>query len=284
MKQIINQFFTYVKRKYLIITAVLVVLLFLSLISLGFLKLPILSEGELNTWKLIVQVLGGGLLLYGLHLNNKRIIVNENQVKVTEDGNVTERFKNAIEHLGSKSDTIRLGGIYALYRIAKDSEKDRESIQNILCSYVRKFNRKEDGLIELQSLIDLLTDSTVFNSNNIDFSLANLKRIDFANRNLSGATLQHANFTESVLLSTNLSSANLLNANFTGATLAMANLENALTLGANFSYANLYRAKELEFELLRTADSLYRIQLSDESLLKKLKEEHPELFVKPEEE
>ena len=58
--------------------------------------------------------------------------------KMTHERLVTERFSKAVEHLQSKEETVRIGGIYALERIAKDSKKDYWTIMDVLTSYVRE--------------------------------------------------------------------------------------------------------------------------------------------------
>lgn len=64
--------------------------------------------------------------------------IAEASLKATEEKQVTERFSKAIELLGSKELEVRLGAIYALERIAKDSEKDYWTIMEILTAYVRE--------------------------------------------------------------------------------------------------------------------------------------------------
>ena len=62
----------------------------------------------------------------------------------TEDGRITDRFSKAVEQLGarnsdgSKQIEPRLGGIYALERIARDSARDAWPIMEILSAYVRE--------------------------------------------------------------------------------------------------------------------------------------------------
>lgn len=56
---------------------------------------------------------------------------------MTHERLVTERFSKAVEHLQSEDETVRIGGIYALERIAKDSERDYWTIMDLLTSYVR---------------------------------------------------------------------------------------------------------------------------------------------------
>jgi hypothetical protein len=59
------------------------------------------------------------------------------QLHTAREGQVTDRFTRAIDHLGSDQLDIRLGGIYALERIARDSKADRPTIAEVLTSYVR---------------------------------------------------------------------------------------------------------------------------------------------------
>ncbi|MFF2397423.1 pentapeptide repeat-containing protein [Nocardia sp. NPDC058114] len=50
---------------------------------------------------------------------------------------MTERFTNAVENLGSDKINVRLGGIYSLERLAKDSTKDQPTIIEILSGFIR---------------------------------------------------------------------------------------------------------------------------------------------------
>ena len=45
-------------------------------------------------------------------------------LEVTEQGQYTDRYTKAIGQFGSKEIDMRIGGIYALERIAQDSERD----------------------------------------------------------------------------------------------------------------------------------------------------------------
>lgn len=59
-------------------------------------------------------------------------------VKIAEEKQITERFSKAVELLGSDKIDIRLGGIYALERIAKDSPKDHWTIMEVLTSFIQE--------------------------------------------------------------------------------------------------------------------------------------------------
>lgn len=54
------------------------------------------------------------------------------QLQLSRHGQATESFAAAIAHLGDPSVDVRLGGIYALERIARSSTADRRTIGEIL--------------------------------------------------------------------------------------------------------------------------------------------------------
>ena len=65
-------------------------------------------------------------------------------LRLTEQGQITGRFSNAIDHLGAinedggKNLELRLGGIYALEQIASASEEYHLPIMEVLTAYVRE--------------------------------------------------------------------------------------------------------------------------------------------------
>ncbi|TQD24920.1 hypothetical protein [Methanolobus vulcani] len=69
----------------------------------------------------LAQIIGGFGIFVGLFLTWKRVSAAEKNVEVLEDGQITERFTRAIEQFKSEITEVRLGGIYALGRIASDS-------------------------------------------------------------------------------------------------------------------------------------------------------------------
>jgi hypothetical protein len=86
----------------------------------------------------IAQILGGTALLSGLYFTWRTLQVNR-------EGQITERFTRAIDQLGATDDAgnprleIRLGGIYALERIARDSPtRDYSTVMEVLTAYVRE--------------------------------------------------------------------------------------------------------------------------------------------------
>src|SRR5690606_7462200 len=102
-------------------------------------------EGIRNLVWAMATVFAGAAGLYGLYLAGRRTAALDRQAQVAHDhrvlaeqGQITERFTKAVEQLGSSEISIRLGAIYALERIAKDSERDLTTIMETLAAFVRE--------------------------------------------------------------------------------------------------------------------------------------------------
>ncbi len=54
---------------------------------------------------------------------------------------VTELYTKAVEQLGSDHAAVRLGGLYALERVAQNTPGQRQTIVNVLCAYLRMPSR-----------------------------------------------------------------------------------------------------------------------------------------------
>lgn len=64
-----------------------------------------------------------------------------------EERRVTELYTKAVEQLGSEKAPVRLGGLYALERLGQDNPKQRQTIVNVWCAYLRMpFDGPEEGI------------------------------------------------------------------------------------------------------------------------------------------
>lgn len=92
----------------------------------------------------LAQIFGGVAVGIGLYYTWRRITIAENELKVSQESQITERFTRAVDQLGAIDQfgnpaiKIRFGGIYALERIANESKKDYWPIMEILTAYVKK--------------------------------------------------------------------------------------------------------------------------------------------------
>jgi Pentapeptide repeats (9 copies) len=50
---------------------------------------------------------------------------------------ITELYTKAVEQLGSDKAPVRLGGLYALERLAQDNREHRQTIVSVICAYLR---------------------------------------------------------------------------------------------------------------------------------------------------
>src|SRR5215467_2757820 len=64
-------------------------------------------------------------------------------VELTEQGQVTDLYSRAIEQLGSDKLDVRIGGIYALERVAQDSPADHPTVMEVLAALIRERSREQ---------------------------------------------------------------------------------------------------------------------------------------------
>lgn len=208
-------------------------------------------------------------------------------LKATEEKQITERFSKAVELLGSEKIEVRLGGIYALERIAKDSPKDHWTIMEVLTSFIREKsplqpeqkprteplgqdNQTSQSNPQDNTLPKIATDVqaalTVIGRRNfkedkgkINLRSTNLSQVDFRVAHLEGAILYEAH----------LKGAHLAEAHLKGADFRAACLEGAILVKAHLEGADLSRA-HMEGAILRVAHlegaSLYEAHLEGSDL------------------
>ena len=182
----------------------------------------------------------------------------------TELGQRQERLKNAIEHLGSSYESVRMGGAYELFHLAQDIPDLRQTILDILCAHIRQTTgqeqyQKEYSLHpseEIQTLLTLLfvRDHNVFELCEVDLKKGWLcgadlfqARLDWAD--LSDAQLQNTSFSGAQLRRANLFGAQLRASHLVGAHLYGACLYGAQLHGANLGKAVLYGADLFDAQL-----------------------------------
>jgi hypothetical protein len=85
----------------------------------------------------MLQGLGGLAVVVGAFYTYRQVQTGRRQLDIAQQGQVTEHFTRAIDQLGSMNLDVRLGGIYALERIARDSPDDQPTIGEVLTAYIR---------------------------------------------------------------------------------------------------------------------------------------------------
>jgi len=238
----------------------------------------IISAGVVTA---VVGLIG---VVIGQYLTGRR---HSEDLRLREQGQITERFTRAIDQLGATNDKgekkleVRLGGIYALERIARDSERDHWPIMETLTTYVRehapwppKKNSRETGFIlppqmaqnrevsnkpedptpetisvpepDIQAILTVLRRRTRYFGNGeverIDLHKTRLRQGNLLGVHLEGADLFRANLEGADLRQAKLGEADLQEANLEGANLWGADLWGADLKEANLAGATLWGA------------------------------------------
>lgn len=83
----------------------------------------------------VALVVGGGI---GIYLAYQRSLVADKQQRLAERGQITDRYSKAVEQLGNMDNvSVRIGGLYALQKVAKDSEEDLPTVQQVIANFIR---------------------------------------------------------------------------------------------------------------------------------------------------
>jgi len=77
-----------------------------------------------------------GLMLAFRRQHHQEIATDLTDRDATER-RITELYAKAVEQLGNDKAPVRLGGLYALERLAQDNPAQRQTIVNVICAYLR---------------------------------------------------------------------------------------------------------------------------------------------------
>jgi hypothetical protein len=212
--------------------------------------------------KTAAQILGGAFFLVTIYVAWQNLVVSQEKHK-------TDLFTKAIEQLGSEKLEVRLGGIYALERIARDSDKDHGPIMEVLTAYVRlhapwppekpaeakeqpaAFGKPAPGekkpepkpAPEVKPRADIQAILTVLGRRARTYGKGESLPLDLRQTDLRGADLWIAHLEKVNLQETHLDGAKLEEARMEGANLEGAHLEGAYLREAHLEGANLKGAR-----------------------------------------
>jgi Pentapeptide repeats (8 copies) len=169
-------------------------------------------------------------------------------IALSEQGQVAARYSNAIEQLGSDRLDVRIGGIYALERIARDSPRDHPTVMEVLASFIKEHSEwLHDAIRDAQ---DTGRDPGM-TGRDLQAAITVLGRRDakLTGANLADAILTSADLTRVHLAGADLADADLADADLTGAILTGAILTRAILTRADLTYADLTSADLTSAEL-----------------------------------
>lgn len=200
-------------------------------------------------WVTLAGLVATGSAAVGLYYN----------IQHNRETLISERFAKAIEQLDSKNQSVRIGGIYSLERLAKDSPRDHWTIMEVISAYLQQnatlssFKRdpKLTGApLDILAAVNVIrrrsptAEPNPFNFSGLYLAKANLFRANLPGVDLSGSVLTQANLERAVLKEGNLvkaklDQANLIGVDLEGGNLSQSNLTGAELAGVNLTGANL---------------------------------------------
>jgi pentapeptide repeat protein len=244
----------------------------------------------------MVQVAGGLVLLVGAYVTWRQLQLSresmrmtmeattaqlkaaQDQLTVDRESQLTQRFAQAVDQLGSEQIVVRIGGIYALERVARNSAADAGAVAELLCSYIRQHSpaaagggdhdpssASVPGHLELRAA-DVRTALFVLKKGTIrpegdeplrllgtDLQRAGLDSARLARVDLEGADLRWAWLRWAHLDGADLSHADLRDAHLEGASLAGAEMTGARFHGAHLEGASLLGVLDIDHAQLHGA-------------------------------
>jgi hypothetical protein len=204
------------------------------------------TDNRIKIWTAVVQAAGGAALLVGLLFTARNLRATQDKLDIDRQGQLTNRFIQATSQLGAELSggrpnvAVRLGGIYALNRIASDWPKDYWPIAALLTAYVRHnapWPPAQPASGEASPRTDIQAILTVLGRDEPPQAFNERNKLDLRNTDLRGAE-----FWDARLEWTDFWGAHLEGAKFWGACLRHAKLDNTHLAGANLRGANLEHA------------------------------------------
>jgi hypothetical protein len=204
-------------------------------------------------WSAVTSFLTAVTAVGALIFTAQSLNATRDQVANAEQGQLTERYSRAIEQLGQQGPErlqVRLGGIYALERLARDSPRDQPTIIEVLLSFVRTTVGQEPRSRPTEPYdAACAADTPTAPRPDVQAALTVLGRRDTAHDDtatldlsgtcLRGANLRGANLAKADLDGTHLAGANLQGARLSHANLSKANFVGAVLWGVDLRSANL---------------------------------------------
>lgn len=214
-----------------------------------------------------IQALAGLAVIVGTALTARAAIAT---IRQTREGQMTDRFAAAIDHLGDVEEIKKVGGIHELARVARQSKLDHWPAMEVLCAYLRTnypASREEmegDSPAVVRAIAAVLSGRDSSDEHrevgqrldlfNVDLRKARLEGADLREANLIECDLRGAFLAKACLGRAKLDAADLRGADLTGADLRGASLLGADARGVLFEGVDLRDADLADLDLREGAD------------------------------
>ena len=204
-------------------------------------------------------------VVFGLLFTAGSLVYTARSLETSQEGQITDHYTQAIGQLGSKNIDVRLGAIYALQRLANDSERDRPTIVDVLSAYVRQHDPEPKAKLPERPDTDVQAALTILGALHKEVEIGQDYEVAACGCDLRHTRVPGADLSDLRLIRADLSSADLHDAHLEGADLRGANLRDADLTGADLHGADLREADLGEAAL--TGVGLFETDLRGAKLL-----------------
>jgi hypothetical protein len=194
----------------------------------------------------LLQGVAGVALLTGAYFAYRGLDASRRQLQATSEGQITSRYTEAVKQLGDdEHQDVRIGGIYALERIGRDSVRDAPTVVALLASFVRRscgvshVVRFDNGEGSDKRDPEDLPPGLAQRAPDAQIALTVLTGLGVPGVDLHDVDLWGADLTGAYLVEADLSCADLGFSKLVGADLRGADLGGADLTGADLKHANL---------------------------------------------
>jgi uncharacterized protein YjbI with pentapeptide repeats len=200
----------------------------------------------------LLQFLAGAAAFGALLYTARNYLISRQTYDLAERGQITDRFTKAVEQLSSNAIEIRIGGIYALERIARDSALDHQMVIDVLCAYVRGHATKsapyptdDKGNVvvpgDLQMVMQVLGRRNAANDEMpLDLRGVRLTGVELYDADLSDCFMPNADLSRCSFHRVSLKNSRLMYSDFDNAHLVDVDFANSLLIKTSFKEACLY--------------------------------------------
>ncbi len=240
------------------------------------------TESFSTTLRNVALVIGGVaailLAVWRSRVSERQATITQYQAETAQQSLMNERYQRGAEMLGSEVLSVRLGGIYALQRLAVEHPNQYHiQIMRLFCAFVRLPTKDQSlevgqAAIEPGTLVGRRQDvETIMEAigsraqSRIDIERKEDFRLDLRGANLHEAQLLGADLSNAMFHHSNLSSVNFANTDLTDSFLSYADLSRAQFHDVNFTRTRLWFTN-LSGAMLQDAD-LPRTDFSNANLV-----------------
>ena len=201
------------------------------------------SDAVNSTRQILLAAAGGTAVLIGLGFTARTYYLSRR-------GQFTDRYTKAIAQLASDKVTERLGGVYALEHLMRESPNDHSTVVAVLAAFIREKTNTDPNVVDPSTLATQQSEQKP--STDVQAALTVLARrperpepdqLDLSHTDLRGADLRWARLENASLEDAWLQYANLSSANLKKAFMRRSKFQHAWLVGTELDDADLIDAQ-----------------------------------------